>query len=485
MPTNSFSHECILRVVLAFVFALAAAACTGNRGRDPTGKAAREVAVWLTTADQKALLAPQPSLEMADRGTGPNAIAIDPAAKFQSIVGFGAAITDASVHLLQAEMSAKARAALLEDLFGPAPNSNFSFIRIVFGASDFSLNHYSYDDMPAGERDPMLAHFSIASAKRELLPTLHEALAINPEVTLMASPWSAPAWMKTTDSLITGTLREDAYAPFATYLRRAIEDFAVEGVPIEYISVQNEPDFEPANYPGMRLSPGQRARLIGEFLGPELKGAGLNTKILEWDHNWDKPQQPLSVLADDKAASYISGVAWHCYGGDVAAQSQVRAAYPDKDVFFTECSGGRWSDPWPDAFLWTMRNIIIGAAENWSRGAIMWNLALDESDGPHLGGCGNCRGVVTINRKTGAVEKNPEYYALGHASRFVRRGARRIEGRCAARHIACVAFLNPDGARVLIVVNDGKDAVAFSAQEGRASFQYSLPAASAATFVWR
>ena len=166
----------------------------------------------------------------------------------------------------------------------------------------------------------------------------------------------------------------------------------------------------------MRLSAAQRARAIA-LLGPELARAGLPTRILDWDHNWDLPEQPLAVLADPKAARYVSGVAWHCYKGDVAAQSVVRDKHPDKDMFFTECSGGEWSKAWPDSWAWTVRTLVIGAPRHWARGVLLWNLALDEKFGPHLGGCGNCRGVVTIDSKTGEVTRNPEYYALGHASR--------------------------------------------------------------------
>lgn len=439
----------------------------------------------MTTGDGKALLERQPDMALTDSQDGDAEIEVDAGRKYQSMVGFGAAITDASAHLIQSALDDAQRKALIAELFGPAPGLNFSFTRVVIGASDFSVWHYTFNDIPAGESDPELSRFSIEPAKSEVLPTVREALSANPNLAVMASPWSAPAWMKTTDSLITGTLRDDAYAPFAKYLRRTIEAFAEEGVPVRFVSVQNEPDFEPADYPGMRLSAGQRARLIGEHLGPELAAAGLDAKILEWDHNWDQPQQPMSVLADEKAAPYVGGVAWHCYSGEVSAQSAVRAAYPEKDAYFTECSGGRWSAPWPDAWLWTMRNIVIGATEHWARGAIMWNLALDEQDGPHLGGCGNCRGVVTIDGLTGEITRNPEYYALGHASRFVRAGAYRIGATCEEPTLSCVAFLNPDGERALIVLNTGEEAATFTAGEKSLTFSFSLPASAAVTFVWR
>lgn len=446
--------------------------------------ASPKVEMWLTTQDRTALLAEQPALALTPGQAPGAAIIVDPSQRYQAMVGFGASVTDASAYLIQ-KMAPDARDALLKDLFGPAPGIGIGFTRVTVGASDFSRTHYSYDDMPKGETDPELKHFSIAPAKAEVLPTVRAALAINPELKIMASPWSAPGWMKSTDSLIKGTLREEAYAPFAAYLTRTVQDFTAEGVPVDYLSIQNEPDFEPENYPGMRLSPAQRAEIIGNHVGPQFKAAELKTEILEWDHNWDKPEQPLGVLADAKAAAHISGVAWHCYGGDVSAQSKVHDKHPDKDVFFTECSGGEWSAAWPDAWPWTMRNLIIGATRHWARGVLLWNLALDEKFGPHLGGCGDCRGVVTIDSRTGAVTRNPEYYALGHLSGFVRPGARRIASTSPAAEVETVAFANPDGSHVLLAFNAGKAPADLAVNAPAGHFRYRLPVNAAATFRWQ
>lgn len=450
-----------------------------NRGPDT------EVEAWLTLPDQSALLEEQPVQQFVYGPANSEAVTVEPDRKYQQIVGFGAAITDASAFLIENKLDARERAALLSELFGPSPGANFSFTRIVIGASDFSTRHYSFDDRPPGETDPELARFSIEPTTGEVLPTLRAALAINPDLTVMATPWSAPGWMKTTDSLIQGTLREDAYAAFAAYLRRTIEAFAAEGVSIDYISIQNEPDFEPADYPGMRLSAEQRARIIGGHVGPEFEKARIAAKILEWDHNWNKPEQPLGVLSDAAAANYVSGVAWHCYEGDVVAQTLVREQHPDKDVFFTECSGGEWSRAWPDAWAWIMRNLVIGSTLNWSRGVLLWNLALDENHGPHLGGCGNCRGVVTIDSRTGAVTRNPEYYALVHVSRFVKSGSWRIAASSAAKEIEAVGFANPDGTIVLLAFNSAQRPVDFSIYADGRHISYRLPASAAATFRWR
>ncbi len=250
------------------------------------------------------------------------------------------------------------------------------------GSSDFSPRHYSYDDVAPGGFDSTLANFSIAPDHEATLPILKRALTINPQRTVMASPWSAPAWMKTSGSLVKGTLRPEAYALYAEYFRKFISAYATEGIPIHLISLQNEPHFEPENYPGMRLTPAQRATLVREHFGPLFARTGIKTQILDWDHNWDEPNSPLEVLADSGARRYVAGVAWHCYGGDVSTQSTVHDMYPDKDVYFTECSGGEWAPKFADNLVWNVRTLIIGATRNWARGVLMWNLALDEKHGP-------------------------------------------------------------------------------------------------------
>ena len=466
-----------MRILLGLC-ALAVAGCaTAER------PAADRVEAWLTLPDQSALLAEQPPIPVGGEPAA-TVVTVDPTQRYQSMVGFGASITDAAAWLIQKKMNPTQREALLAELFGPK-GINLSFTRVTVGASDFSRTHYSYDDMSKGETDPTLAHFSIAPAKEEVLPTVRAARAINPKLALMISPWSAPGWMKSTDSLIQGTLKPEAYAPFAAYLRRTAQEFEKEVGPVDYLSIQNEPDFEPGDYPGMRLSPAQRAEVIGKHVGPEFERAGLETRILEWDHNWDKPEQPLGVLADPQAARYISGVAWHCYAGDVAAQSVVREKHPDKDVFFTECSGGEWSKAWPDSWAWTVRTLVIGSVRHWARGVLLWNLALDENHGPHLGGCGNCRGVVKIDSRTGEVTRNPEYYALGHASRFVEVGAWRIASTSTPGGIETVAFLNPDSSRVLLAFNAAAAPQAFAVEADGRRFGYRLAPNAAVTFRWR
>ncbi|MEK7401895.1 MAG: glycoside hydrolase family 30 beta sandwich domain-containing protein [Gemmatimonadota bacterium] len=449
--------------------------------------AAHTVEVYVTTGDRAKLLRREVDVHFDDTEAGPVAtIEVTQGLVYQEIVGFGAALTDASAWLIQNKLTPPQREALLQELFGRDPGVGFSFVRLDMGASDFSLQHYSYDDMPVGETDPTLANFSIAPDRAETIPILRRALAINPRLTVMASPWSAPGWMKTTGSLIKGTLRSDAYESFAEYFRKFIEAYAAEGVPIYAITVQNEPHFEPENYPGMRLEPAARAKFVGEHLGPLFARTGIRTRILDWDHNWDEPNSPLQMLADTTARRYVSGVAWHCYGGDVSAQSVVRDAYPDKDVFFTECSGGDWAPRFGDNLVWTARNLIIGATRNWARGVLMWNLALDGRHGPHTGGCGDCRSVVTIDASDGTVVRNDEYYAFAHASRFVRPGAHRIASSSGVEGIESVAFRNADdGSTAVIVVNTNPQEKVFAVRAAARTFRYALPAGAVATFLWK
>jgi glucosylceramidase len=445
------------------------------------------VQAWITTGDQSKLLArgKDAAFGAAKRTGAGVVIEVDPATRYQEMAGFGAAITDASAHLIQTRLDAPRRVALMQELFGRESGGiGLSFTRLTIGASDFSIGHYSFDDMPAGQADPDLEHFSIEPNRAEVLPTVKAALAINPQLHVMASPWSAPGWMKTTDSLIQGSLKPEAFAPFAQYLSRYVSAYQAEGVPIFALTLQNEPHFEPADYPGMRVDPAKRAAFIGSYLGPVLEKQNPGTQIFDWDHNWDQPESPRAVLADPAAAKYVSAVAWHCYEGDVKVQAQVHDAYPGKDTWFTECSGGQWSTKFDHNLQYFVRTLIIGTTRGWAKGVSLWNLALDEHYGPHKGGCGDCRGVVTINSKTGAVTRNVEYYALAHASRFVRPGARRIASTSGRGGLDTVAFRNTDGAIALLVANPAAKPRAFSVRVGASSFGYLLPAGSVATFTW-
>ena len=323
----------------------ASLAALRDPARAPHIQANPEVHVWVTTADRSQQLARAADAVLGRAAAGPATIEIDTARRYQTMIGFGAAITDASAWLIRSRMDGAQRAALMQELFGPAPALQISFVRLTIGASDFSPAHYSLDDMPDNQTDPALAHFSIAPIRDTVIPVVRDALSLNPTLRVMASPWSAPGWMKTSGALIHGTLLPQFYGAFASYLVKYVDAMQAQGVPIYALTVQNEPHFDTHDYPGMLLDADARAQLIGKYLGPALAERTAPTRILDWDHNWDRPQEPLQVLGNPLASAFIAGVAWHCYAGKVAAQDQVHLAHPDKDAYLTECSGGEWGSP--------------------------------------------------------------------------------------------------------------------------------------------
>ena len=462
--------------LLAWMPAMAAAAAAA-----PT--------VWTTTADGEQRLA-RGQVQPVDGPAAPVRIAVQPAQARQAIVGFGASITDASAWLIQHKLTAPARDQLLGELFGRQDGGlGLDFTRLTIGASDFSRHHYSLDDSPGNRPDPRLQHFSIAPNRQDVIPVTRAALAINPQLRIMASPWSAPAWMKTSDSLVTGRLRPQYYDAFARYLLRYVDAYRAEGIPVWALTVQNEPDFEPKDYPGMRLNAPERARLIGDHLGPMLaqrESAGQPRPLLmDWDHNWDKPQEPLAVLRDPVAGRYVDAVAWHCYEGEPRAQTPVHEAFPDKDAYMTECSGGTWEPLRSGGMPLVARRMLVQPLRHWARGVLLWNLALDENRGPHAGGCATCSGVVTIDSRSGKVTRNDEYYVLGHASRFVRRDAVRIDSTdTGAEGVDNVAFRNVDGSRVLIAVNSDSKPRPIEVTGLGGTVTHLLPARSLTTLVW-
>jgi glucosylceramidase len=443
------------------------------------------VELWASTADRRLKLAQQPDIEMSARGSLPADIVIDVHKTYQSMAGFGAAMTDSSAWLLQNKLNVLQRAALLRELYGPPPGLNLNMMRLTIGASDFSLEPYTLDDVPSGQIDPDLQHFNVAPNSDDVIPAVRQVLSINPGLLIIASPWSAPAWMKTSGNLIGGQLLEQYESVYADYLVKYLDTYRGYGIPIFALTLQNEPSFEPVTYPGMQMPAETRARIIAQYLGPKLASRAEKTRILEWDHNWNQPEQPLSVLANPDVSRYIDGVAWHCYQGSPYAQGRVHRAYPQKDVYMTECSGGDWASSINGELLWFSRNLLVASTRQWARGVVYWNLALDENHGPHFGGCDACKGVVVIDSKTGAVSRNDEYYAIAHFSRFVLPGAFRVGSTETDKGIANVAFQNAsDESIVLVMVNSNAEPRTVSVAEGQTRFEYTMLPQSVATFVW-
>jgi glucosylceramidase len=491
----------LLLLVLLAVLVVAPAA----QAADPP--AAR---VHVTTADRSLLLADRGTVAFGDAPAAAPTIDVDPSQRFQTMEGFGASITDSSASVLY-RLDADRRDAVMRDLFDPEHGDGLSYLRQPMGASDFVDGpHYTYDDMPAGRTDYGLRHFSIAHDRAQILPLLRRARQLNPALKVLATPWSPPAWMKTGGSLIGGRLIDEPriYHAYARYFVKFLKAYAREGVPVDAVTVQNEPqNRHPRGYPGTDMPVAQEVKLI-EALGPALRRAGLRTKILAYDHNWSEhpddiastppgedpeTEYPFDVLASP-AARWVAGTAFHCYAGDPARQTELHDAFPEKGIYFTECSGSHGATDPPEwvfesTLRWHTRNVVIHTTRNWAKTVVNWNLALDPSGGPHNGGCDTCTGVVTVGPGQ-TVTRNAEYYTLGHVARFVRPGAVRIGSTSFGptgwgdAPIMDVAFRNPDGSTALVVLNDNGAEQSFGVREDGRSFDYTLPAHSVATFTW-
>jgi glucosylceramidase len=454
---------------------------------------AQAVRVVVTTASLSQTLAPQPELRFGTESAIPGTVIdIDDTQRMQTMDGFGAAMTEGSAWLLEERLPPALREATMTRLFSPAAGAGLSFIRLPIGATDLSRSQYTYDDMPPGQSDPALAHFSIAYDEADVLPAMRQALRLNPAITVMATPWSAPAWMKSPSTkqpdaaptLDGGQLRDDKLGVYAEYLTRSVKAFEKAGVPIRFLSVQNEPLNETHNYPGALMPATQQARLIGEYLGPDLRRAGLRTEVLAYDHNWDHPEYPIALLTDPLAAPFLAGTAVHCYGGDVRGQDTIHQRFPQQGIWMTECSGGDWQREPP---LPATAHLLIDATRHWAKSLALWAIALDTDHGPHSGGCGTCRGLVSIDlhASPATVTYNGDFYALAQASKFVRAGATRIGSTSFGRDgLETVAFQNVDGSVALLVLNNGAQPALFGVRSKGHAFAATLPSRALATYSW-
>ncbi|MBZ5857809.1 glycoside hydrolase family 30 protein [Flavihumibacter profundi] len=440
-----------------------------------------KVSTWITKGDQSVLLQKQANdISFAKPANNLPAIEIDSATSFQTIDGFGFALTGGSASLINT-LAAPQKAALLQELFGQGDNAiGISYLRISIGASDLDPEVFSYDDLPAGQTDPGLEHFSLNKDRENLVPLLKEIIAINPAIKIMGSPWSPPTWMKDNGQSKGGSLLPQYFETYARYLVKYLQQMKAEGVSIEAITPQNEP-LHPGNNPSLLMLEKDQAEFIKTALGPAFKAAGIKTKIIIYDHNLDRPDYPIYILNDPGASQYVDGSAFHLYAGDVSAMSKVHNAHPDKNLYFTEQWSGA-NESFDGNLFWHTRNVIIGTTRNWSRIALEWNLASDPAYNPHTpGGCTECKGALTIG--SGSFKRNASYYIIAHAAKFVPAGSRRIASNLLPG-IDNVAFLTPAGKKVLIVVNDRNTEVDFNISFNGLAAPIKLPAAAVATYVW-
>jgi glucosylceramidase len=436
----------------------------------------------LTNADKSALL--QRQNVALNFSTGPAVepvITVDTTQTFQSIDGFGYALTGGSAQLIYGLPSSQ-RAALLNELFLTDSNHiGVSYLRVTIGASDMSSRVFSYDDNASpAQPDLTLANFDLSDDKATLVPLLQEIVALNPSIKILACPWSAPLWMKDNNNAKAGSLQSIYYDVYAQYFVKYLNAMKAAGVTIDAITPQNEP-LNPYNTPSMVMQATDEEEFVKNHLGPALQTAGLATKIIVWDHNCDVPSYPETILADANAAKYVDGSGWHLYGGDISAMSVVHNAYPTKNIYFTEqyvAGPGNFASD----LEWAMKNLIIGAPRNWSRNVLEWNMAADQNYGPHtVGGCGNCQGAFTINGTS--VGRNTSYYIIAHASKFVRPGSVRVNSNIPGS-LQNVAYRTPDGKKVLIVLNDTNSGQTFTVQFNGKNFSTTLNGGAVGTYIW-
>jgi glucosylceramidase len=446
-----------------------------NAGTDNTS-----VEFWLTDPGKNVLFSHQESIAPTSATNGIEMITIDPALTYQEMDGFGFALTGGSAYHLF-NMSAAARKQLLTELFGTdGSNIGTSYLRVSIGASDLDAEVFSYDDMPAGQTDLTLRYFSLGRDYDYLIPVLKEILEINPDIKIMGSPWSAPVWMKTNGSSIGGSLKTEYYSVYAQYFVKYIQAMKEVGITIDAVTVQNEP-LHDGNNPSMYMPAAAQAAFIKNNLGPAFQAAGIQTKIIIYDHNADRVDYPLTVLNDAGARQYIDGSAFHLYGGDIDDLSQLHQVYPDKNIYFTEQWVGQGSTL-ANNLKWHVTELIVGATRNWCKTVIEWNLAANENLEPHTpGGCSQCVGAVTITGD--AVTRNSAYYIIAHASKFVRPGSKRIEST-ASETLPNTAFTTPSGKKAVIVMNNTGSEKYFNMKMGEKVILCKLSAGAAGTYIW-
>ena len=444
--------------------------------------AAAPVELWLTDPGGRARFQRQTPL-VPSAGAVPDspAIEVDQARTFQTLDGFGFTLTGGSAqHLMR--MSPSARAALLRELFATdSTNIGVSYLRVSIGASDLNARVFSYNDLPAGETDPELTRFSLAPDRAEVIPVLQQILAIQPTLKIMGSPWSAPVWMKDNQDSRGGSLKREWYGAYARYLVKYVQGMKAEGIPIDALTVQNEP-LHPGNNPSMFMPAEDQAEFIGRHLGPAFKAAGVATKIICYDHNADRPDYPITVLNDARAKPFVDGSAFHLYAGRIEALSQVHDAHPDKHLYFTEQWVGAPGNLRGD-LSWHVQHLIIGATRNWCRTVLEWNLSSDPELKPHTdrGGCDRCLGAVTLDGDR--VTRNPAYYIIAHASKFVRPGSVRVTSTMPTS-LPNVAFRTSAGNLVVVVLNREPIAKTFNLRQGSQVVRATLPPGAVATLVW-
>ena len=473
-----------------------------------TTASAQTITGWETSNDRSMLFTQQEeTVEFTvNKSERPTYIVVDPARSYQTMEGFGFALTGGSAeHLIK--MSPAARHEILQEMFDPVNGVGFSYIRLTLGASDLNSFVFSYDDMPAGKEDFKLKNFSLAQDLKDVVPVMYEILGINPNITIMSSPWSAPVWMKESGDVRGGRLRKDCYRVYAEYFAKYVKAMAKEGIHIDAVTIQNEP-LNSRNTPSMPWDPADQIEFVKDPLGPVFEAEGIDTDIIVFDHNCDRPDYALAIYNDPEAAKYVEGAGFHHYRGDLSAMSYVYEARPDKKIYFTEQMTTERPGSEKIAISSPVKRLIIGITRNWSSNVILWNLAADPLNDPHTdnGGCSMCQGAITIDGDK--VTRNIAYYVIAHASKLVPPGSKRIFSTAPGERVISIAedeqhptfwrtnviekadvldnvtFLTPQGKIVMIVSNDSWSKRDVSIQYNGKFATLRLAPGSVATYVW-
>lgn len=436
---------------------------------------------WITTADQTMKLSRNSlSIKRIQQDAALSVIQINPQQTYQTIEGFGFTLTGGSSTLINRLPAAK-RKQLLHELFGSGKDYiAISSLRISMGASDLSSRVFTYDDIPANTTDFGLAKFSLSEDTIDLIPLLKQIISINPSVKITASPWTPPLWMKDNKSSIGGKLLPSCYGVYADYFVKYIRAMKEQGITIDAVTIQNEPQ-NPHNNPSLLMDAEEQKIFVKNHLGPAFRKSALETRVIIWDHNADMPEYPLHILADSEAAQYVDGTAFHLYAGNIGALSKVHDAHPSKNIYFTEQWTGSKGDFGGD-LMWHFKNVLIGSLRNWSRTVLEWNLANDAGFGPHTpGGCSECKGALTIDGA--AIQKNVSYFIIAHASKFIPPGSVRVASS-EVTGIPSVAFKTPDGKIVLLLMNDSGKTQKVGIEVAEQQVQLEIQSGCVATIIF-
>lgn len=448
---------------------------------NPPAPTTSDIDVWLTKADETIKLQKQSSvLSFTTASNSYQNIEVNPSKTYQTIDGFGYTLTGGSVEVINQLSSAK-KEALLQELFGNGESSiGISYLRLSIGASDLNSSVFSYNDLPAGQTDVTLSQFSL-SKDQALVDMLKKILTINPNIKIIATPWSPPVWMKDNGNSIGGSLKPEYYGVYAQYFVKYIQEMKKNGITIDAVTPQNEP-LHPGNNPSMYMTAEQQRDFIKNNLGPAFQTANLSTKIIVYDHNCDKPEYPLTILSDTEASKFVDGSAFHLYAGNILILNNVHNAYPDKNVYFTEQWTGS-TGTFSGDLMWHTKNVVIGSMRNWSKIALEWNIANDAAFNPHTpGGCTQCKGAITINNSE-TFTRNVGYYIIAQASKFIPQNSVRISST-ESGNLSSVAFKTPAGKIALIVLNDGANNETFNIKYNDKVATTSLSANSVATYIF-